>query len=166
MGEIKPPVTEANCSASSPQPPSAGDRTDTRQNAESSSSRRMRSRHRNSDSEKGSRFDTDAADGAFMRDLQRSNRESTPGASPHRKRQRINGDRYVQQESRTALRLSTNNHRFIPSRSGQDLQASFSLLHEDGSPATPSKQKKRTPHGELHFQKSMLPKHPLCLSSC
>ncbi|KAK3177760.1 substrate-specific activator of APC-dependent proteolysis [Lecanicillium sp. MT-2017a] len=136
MGEIKPPVTEANCSASSPQPPSAGDRTDTRQNAESSSSRRMRSRHRNSDSAKGSRFDTDAADGAFMRDLQRSNRESTPGASPHRKRQRINGDR------------------FIPSRSGQDLQASFSLLHEDGSPATPSKQKKRTPHGELHFQKT------------
>ncbi len=43
---------------------------------------------------------------------------------------------------------------FIPTRSGQDLQASFSLLHEDGSPATPSRQKKRTPHGELHFQKS------------
>lgn len=47
-------------------------------------------------------------------------------------------------------------NRFIPSRSGQDLQASFSLLHEDGSPATPSRQKKRTPHGELHFQKSEL----------
>jgi hypothetical protein len=44
--------------------------------------------------------------------------------------------------------------RFIPNREGQDLQASFSLLHDDGSPATPSKQKKRTPHGELHFQKS------------
>lgn len=43
---------------------------------------------------------------------------------------------------------------FIPTRSGQDLQASFSLLHEDASPATPSKQKKRTPQGELHFQKS------------
>ncbi|KAG7118000.1 Arsenical-resistance protein Acr3 like [Verticillium longisporum] len=68
--------------------------------------------------------------------MHRSQRESTPGASPSRKRQRINGDR------------------FIPSRSGQDLQASFNLLHEDGSPATPSKQKKRTPHGELHFQKT------------
>src|SRR4051812_41768662 len=45
---------------------------------------------------------------------------------------------------------------FIPTRSGQDLQASFSLLHEDGSPATPSRQKKRTPHGELHFQRSKL----------
>ena len=46
--------------------------------------------------------------------------------------------------------------RFIPNREGQDLQASFSLLHDDGSPATPSKQKKRTPHGELHFQKSKM----------
>jgi len=45
-------------------------------------------------------------------------------------------------------------HRFIPARSGQDLQASFTLLHEDGSPATPSRQKKRPPQGELHFQKS------------
>ncbi len=44
--------------------------------------------------------------------------------------------------------------RFIPNREGQDLQASYSLLHDDGSPATPLKQKKRTPHGELHFQKS------------
>lgn len=53
--------------------------------------------------------------------------------------------------------------RFIPTRSGQDLQAGFSLLHEDGSPATPSKQKKRTPHGELHFQKS---RHPFSTSVC
>ncbi len=44
--------------------------------------------------------------------------------------------------------------RFIPNREGQDLQASFSLLHDEGSPATPTKAKKRTPHGELHFQKS------------
>lgn len=52
--------------------------------------------------------------------------------------------------------LSTDLSRFIPNREGQDLQASFSLLHDEGSPATPSKQKKRTPHGELHFQKSKL----------
>lgn len=45
--------------------------------------------------------------------------------------------------------------RFIPNRSGQDLQASYSLLHEDGSPATPSRSVKRTPHHELHFQRSM-----------
>ncbi|KAK0515889.1 hypothetical protein JMJ35_001923 [Cladonia borealis] len=63
-------------------------------------------------------------------------RERTPNASPSRKRQRVYGDR------------------FIPNREGQDLQASFSLLHDDGSPATPSKTKRRTPHGELHFQKT------------
>lgn len=63
-------------------------------------------------------------------------RERTPTASPSRKRQRVYADR------------------FIPNRSGQDLQASFSLLHEDGSPATPSKSARRTPHNELHFQKS------------
>lgn len=73
---------------------------------------------------------------ALSRELSADRRDSAPAASPSRKRQRINGDR------------------FIPSRSGQDLQASFSLLHEEGSPATPSRQKKRTPHGELHFQRS------------
>ncbi|TAQ85408.1 hypothetical protein B7494_g6266 [Chlorociboria aeruginascens] len=66
----------------------------------------------------------------------RRHRDITPGGSPSRKRQRVYGDR------------------FIPNREGQDLQASFSLLHDDSSPATPSKQKKRTPHGELHFQKT------------
>lgn len=55
---------------------------------------------------------------------------------------------------RDNLRSNTDHLRFIPNREGQDLQASFSLLHDEGSPATPSKQKKRTPHGELHFQKS------------
>ncbi|KAL3463096.1 WD40-repeat-containing domain protein [Aspergillus heterothallicus] len=63
-------------------------------------------------------------------------RERTPGTSPSRKRQRVYGDR------------------FIPNREGQDLQATYSLLHEDGCPSTPSKTKKRTPHSELHFQKT------------
>ncbi|KAL1883004.1 hypothetical protein VTK73DRAFT_526 [Phialemonium thermophilum] len=83
-----------------------------------------------------SSLDADSVDHALRREISRQQRESTPGSSPHRKRQRINGDR------------------FIPSRSGQDLQASFSLLHEDGSPATPSRQKKRIPQGDLHFQKT------------
>ncbi|KAI0407343.1 WD40-repeat-containing domain protein [Xylaria palmicola] len=62
-------------------------------------------------------------------------RDSAPAASPIGKRRRIDGDR------------------FIPSRSGKDFQAGFELLHEEGSPATPSR-KKPTPHGELHFQKN------------
>lgn len=44
--------------------------------------------------------------------------------------------------------------RFIPNREGQDLPASYSLLHHDASPTTPSRPKKRTPNGELHYQKS------------
>ncbi|KAI4118268.1 MAG: hypothetical protein LQ345_001655 [Seirophora villosa] len=63
-------------------------------------------------------------------------RERTPVGSPSRKRQRIYGDR------------------FIPNRDGRDLQASFSLIPDNNSPATPSKAKKRTPHGELHFQRN------------
>ncbi|KAL2757189.1 hypothetical protein ACRALDRAFT_1062815 [Sodiomyces alcalophilus JCM 7366] len=76
-----------------------------------------------------------ARDAGLPREGDRAQRDTTCGASPHRKRQRMNGDR------------------FIPWRSGQDLQASFTLLHEDGSPATTSRHKKRIPHGELHFQK-------------
>ncbi|KAI0472173.1 WD domain-containing protein [Xylariaceae sp. FL0804] len=81
--------------------------------------------------------DPESLSRALSREFSADRRDSTPGASPSRKRQRINGDR------------------FIPSRSGQDLQASFSLLHEEGSPASPSKQKKaRTPHGDIHFQRT------------
>lgn len=63
-------------------------------------------------------------------------RERTPGASPSRKRQRVYADR------------------FIPNRDGQDLQAGFSLLHEDGCPSTPSKSRRRPANGEIHSQKS------------
>lgn len=42
-----------------------------------------------------SALDADAVDSALRRELNRSHRDSTPGASPHRKRQRINGDRSV-----------------------------------------------------------------------
>lgn len=45
-------------------------------------------------------------------------------------------------------------HSFIPNREGQDLQASFSLLHDEMSPSSPSKGKRRPANGELHFQRS------------
>lgn len=98
--------------------------------------RRTRHNTRVSEGRRSLPFTAEALDAALLRDSSNAQRESTPAPSPHRKRQRINGDR------------------FIPTRSGQDLQASFSLLHEDASPATPPKQKKRTPHGELHFQRT------------
>ncbi|KAG6084354.1 hypothetical protein E4U30_003213 [Claviceps sp. LM220 group G6] len=98
--------------------------------------RSTRSRISSQTASQATGLDANAVESALLRELQRPHRESTPSASPHRKRQRITGDR------------------FIPTRSGQDLQASFSLLHEDGSPATPSRQRKRTPHGELHFQRT------------
>lgn len=63
-------------------------------------------------------------------------RERTPGQSPQRKKQRIYGDR------------------FIPNRDGQDLQASYNLLHDEGSPATPSRSRRKIAHEELHYQKT------------
>jgi hypothetical protein len=40
-------------------------------------------------------LDSDAVAGALLKELQpKHHRETTPGSSPHRKRQRINGDRY------------------------------------------------------------------------
>lgn len=120
-------------------PPPALDRAqlDARYHLDSHGGLRGRNGARLSDASSQHDLDLDAANHALRREvLSRQSRETTPNGSPHRKRQRITGDR------------------FIPTRSGQDLHASFNLLHEDGSPATPSRQKKRTPHGELHFQKT------------
>lgn len=76
---------------------------------------------------------------------------------PHLNIEREMGTLQEQQHLRsTNWRKSwlTTVRRFIPNREGQDYQASFSLLHDDASPATPSKAKRRTPHSELHFQRS------------
>lgn len=64
-------------------------------------------------------------------------RSVTPSGSPSRKRQKV----------------QVGGDRFIPNRSGQDLQASYNLLHDDGSPATPSKSAKKVHSTELNFQK-------------
>ena len=73
-----------------------------------------------------------------LHDLDRGGRERehTPGSSPSRKRPRIYGDR------------------FIPNREGRDYSSGFNLLHDEASPATPSKSKKRAPNNEINFQKS------------
>ncbi|KXT09877.1 hypothetical protein AC579_2996 [Pseudocercospora musae] len=62
-------------------------------------------------------------------------RVTSPTASPSRKRQKLQAS-----------------DRFIPNRAGQDLSASYSLHHDDGSPATPSKLGRKAP-GDMHFQK-------------
>jgi cell division cycle 20-like protein 1 (cofactor of APC complex) len=49
-------------------------------------------------------------------------RDITPAGSPQRKRQKT----------------FAGDHRFIPNRSGQDLQASYSLLDDEGSPGGPA----------------------------
>merc|ERR1712000_80211 len=136
MGEAKQPSLLGGSRISTPPPAADRGRLEAKPNPESNAHRRTRSNARMSEGARPSPFDAEAVDSALRRELSRPQRESTPSASPHRKRQRINGDR------------------FIPTRSGQDLQASFSLLHDEASPATPSKQKKRTPQGELHFQKA------------
>lgn len=46
--------------------------------------------------------------------------------------------------------------RFIPTRTGQDLQASYSL-HEPGTPSSAARSKRPT-HGELNFQRSEWPR--------
>ncbi|CAH0044203.1 unnamed protein product [Clonostachys solani] len=127
-------LEEAGLAVAPPQADRA--RLESKQNVNTSAHRRTRSSARLSEGPRLSHFDAEAVDQALLREFARPQRQSTPSASPHRKRQRIHGDR------------------FIPTRSGQDLPASFNLLHDDASPATPSKQKKRIPHGELHFQKT------------
>ncbi|CAJ2507968.1 Uu.00g091540.m01.CDS01 [Anthostomella pinea] len=121
-----------------PPPPSDRGRLQARHNMDNGNSSKG-SRHSGRFTERTSTggIDPESLSRALSREVYTADRrDSTPGASPSRKRQRMNGDR------------------FIPTRSGQDLQASFNLLHEEGSPATPSRQKKRTPHGEVNFQKT------------
>lgn len=48
-----------------------------------------------SEAARASPFDAEALDSALVKELGRPQRESTPSASPSRKRQRINGDRFV-----------------------------------------------------------------------
>ncbi|KAI1336154.1 WD repeat domain-containing protein [Xylariaceae sp. FL0016] len=135
--DVASPATRTPSRVSTPPSPSDRGRLQAKSNLDNLN-HSVGSRHSARLTERGSAgpIDPESLSRALSREISADRRDSTPGASPSRKRQRINGDR------------------FIPSRSGQDLQASFSLLHEEGSPATPSRQKKRTPHGELHYQRT------------
>ena len=89
--------------ASTPPPRSDRGRLESKHALDNPSNRSLRSSTRRSDAARASPFDIDAVDSALLRDFQRPQRESTPGTSPHRKRQRINGDRFVQPGSAFVL---------------------------------------------------------------
>ena len=74
---------------STPPPQTARVHLEARLNVESGSSRVSR---RGSSMARND-LDPDAVDNALRRELNRQQREGTPTASPHRKRQRITGDR-------------------------------------------------------------------------
>lgn len=82
-------------SRSSTPPRSDRARLEPRHSHDNAPNRALRSNARKSEGARASPFDIDAVDSALLREFQRPQRESTPGASPHRKRQRINGDRFV-----------------------------------------------------------------------
>lgn len=60
---------------------------------EGGSGRRLRNKMAASEVLRPTELDANAVESALLRELQRPHRESAPGTSPHRKRQRINGDR-------------------------------------------------------------------------
>ncbi|PNS13874.1 hypothetical protein CAC42_1365 [Sphaceloma murrayae] len=81
-------------------------------------------------------LDVDAVNARLQHhDDSRRQRDTTPGESPKRKRARVVYDR------------------FVPNRAGQDMRASYNLMNDEGSPATPSRANKRPPPSELDNQK-------------
>lgn len=76
-----------------PPPPADRARLEVKHNIDIGVSRHARSDPRESDVGRGGSLDVEAVDVELRRQTSRSQRESTPGGSPSRKRQRINGDR-------------------------------------------------------------------------
>ena len=74
-------------------PPSREERIESKHNIEGETSRRQRNKTSSKDARRNSESWLDMGANALLRDVHHTQRESTPGASPHRKRQRINGDR-------------------------------------------------------------------------
>lgn len=75
-----------------PPPPADRARLEVKRNGDQAISRHPASVARDSEITRGA-LDVDAVDDQLRRAISRSQREATPGGSPSRKRQRINGDR-------------------------------------------------------------------------
>ena len=95
MSETKSCKLVPTARGGTPPPPADADRQGPAPLSEGGSHRRTRSGVRMSEAARASPFDAEALDSALVKELGRPQRESTPSASPSRKRQRINGDRFV-----------------------------------------------------------------------
>jgi cell division cycle 20-like protein 1 (cofactor of APC complex) len=93
MVEAKLPPASAPERAGSPPPASDRGKLEPKQHLNMSATRRARTHLRASAGGQSVPFSAEALDAALLRESSRPHRESTPSASPHRKRQRINGDR-------------------------------------------------------------------------
>jgi hypothetical protein len=99
-------------------PPPAPERVrlDARSIAETNPNRRSKHNTRHSDGSRTGTLDTEPFESSLFRELHRPQRESTPSASPHRKRQRINGDRYA---IFFPLRFQVTDNPAVSSQAGQ-----------------------------------------------
>lgn len=79
--------------AQSPAPQQDRGRLEVRHDADGPSLRNTLHSNRSSGMTRTGDLDAEAVNHALVREMARQQRESTPGGSPHRKRQRINGDR-------------------------------------------------------------------------
>lgn len=104
---------------------SAPENTESKYAHDSSTSRRARSNVRTSEGGQSALFSAEALDNALLREATRPQRESTPSASPHRKRQRINGDRYVIETLKPLTLCFMNNELILLDLFPQDLDKTF-----------------------------------------
>lgn len=91
--DARTPVSNTPSRIATPPSQSERGRLEARHSLDSSKERRTHQRR--TETSRSTLFDTEAVDNALLREVHRQQRESTPGASPSRKRQRVNGDRFV-----------------------------------------------------------------------
>ena len=102
VDDTNSPATRTPARFATPPPPDRG-RLQASRNGENSNLRSARASGRVSDMVGNRGIDADTLSRALSRELPADRRESTPGASPSRKRQRINADRLVSHASCTPV---------------------------------------------------------------
>ena len=105
VDDTNSPATRTPARFATPPPPDRG-RLQASRNGENSNLRSARASGRVSDMVGNRGVDADTLSRALSREFSADRRESTPGASPSRKRQRINADRSVFHAARPRSGLS------------------------------------------------------------